>query len=291
MCKSPKTSVIGLLLGALVLSWGNTVAAQINTGEMVDAHNRWRSQVGSPPLRWSTQLADVAQDWANHLASQGGNSISHRPNNRYGENIYWISGGNSSPSQVAAAWGSEIKYFVPNAVMPNLSNTGNWADVGHYTQLIWKDTSEVGCGVARINSTEIWVCNYNPPGNVLGQNPLTGNVTQSNPSSNLPIPDPAVAANSPKPKPNSSALCNRGAVTRSAIRRGADGDRYQVYYDFRRGSESINSLACGREYWISKNRRSHLYGKKFVYLVNQRKQRVVPNLYIENENGELQTSD
>ena len=62
----------------------------------------WRSQVSSPPLRWSNQLADVAQDWANNLASQGGNSISHRPNNRYGENIYWISGAQASPSQAVA---------------------------------------------------------------------------------------------------------------------------------------------------------------------------------------------
>ena len=53
----------------------------------------------------------------------------------------------------------------------------------------------------------------------------------------------------------------------------------------------INSSACGREYWISKDRRSLVYGKKFVYLINEKRQRVVPNLYIENENGELKINE
>ena len=53
----------------------------------------------------------------------------------------------------------------------------------------------------------------------------------------------------------------------------------------------INSSACGREYWISKDCRSLVYGKKFVYLINEKRQRVVPNLYIENENGELKINE
>jgi hypothetical protein len=42
---------------------------------------------------------------------------------------------------------------------------------GHYTQIIWRNTTEVGCGMATCsNGSEIWVCNYNPPGNYLRQN-------------------------------------------------------------------------------------------------------------------------
>ena len=52
---------------------------------MLDAHNAIRARVGVPPLVWSDQLAQVAQDWANHLIATG--ALSHRPNNRYGENI------------------------------------------------------------------------------------------------------------------------------------------------------------------------------------------------------------
>jgi hypothetical protein len=42
---------------------------------------------------------------------------------------------------------------------------------GHYTQVVWSGTRELGCGVARSPSREIWVCNYNPPGNYIGQRP------------------------------------------------------------------------------------------------------------------------
>src|SRR5579872_2278495 len=57
---------------------------------MLDAHNAARNRVGVPPLAWSAQLAAVAQDWANHLIAVRG--FAHRPNNRYGENLYAISG-------------------------------------------------------------------------------------------------------------------------------------------------------------------------------------------------------
>jgi len=42
---------------------------------------------------------------------------------------------------------------------------------GHYTQIVWRDTKQVGCGVARDNRREIWVCNYDPPGNWVGHRP------------------------------------------------------------------------------------------------------------------------
>jgi len=67
---------------------------------------------------------------------------------------------------------TNINIYFKNGTFPNVSTTGNWSDVGHYTQVIWKNTTEVGCGVARSNQGEIWVCNYNPPGNYQGQNPL-----------------------------------------------------------------------------------------------------------------------
>ena len=69
---------------------------------MLDAHNAIRARVGVPPLVWSDQLAQVAQDWANHLIATG--SFGHRPNNRYGENVYSISGGTASPAQVVGYW-------------------------------------------------------------------------------------------------------------------------------------------------------------------------------------------
>lgn len=180
MLKSWQNSLL-ILIGLGAIAFSNTVFSQSINQQIVNTHNQWRKKVGSPPLSWSGELAGVAQNWANHLANQGGN-IYHRPNNRYGENIFWTSG-KATPGEAVNAWGSEIKYF-KNGTFPHVSTTRNWADVGHYTQIIWHHTTEVGCGVARSNRGEIWVCNYNPPGNYQGQNPLGSTNNPRNHSTN-----------------------------------------------------------------------------------------------------------
>lgn len=62
-------------------------------------------------------------------------------------------------------WGDEKKNFVAG-VFPKVSTTGKWFDVGHFTQIIWKKTTEIGCGLAGNDVMEIFVCHYNPPGNI-----------------------------------------------------------------------------------------------------------------------------
>src|SRR6516225_2213033 len=66
-------------------------ASQSISQAMLEAHNAVRAQIGLPPLAWSSQLAKVAQDWADHLIST--RELRHQQNNRYGENLYGISGG------------------------------------------------------------------------------------------------------------------------------------------------------------------------------------------------------
>jgi pathogenesis-related protein 1 len=129
---------------------------------MLDAHNAIRARVGVPPLIWSAQLADVAQDWANHLIATGG--LSHRPDNRYGENIYTIPGRSASPGEVVDLWAAEARRYDIR------SNTCSGV-CGHYTQIVWSKTRAMGCAVARNSQREVWVCNYDPPGNVIGYRP------------------------------------------------------------------------------------------------------------------------
>ena len=47
----------------------------------------------------------------------------------------------------------------------------NWAPAGHYTQMVWRETTRLGCGQAICNGTLIVACNYSPAGNVLGRKP------------------------------------------------------------------------------------------------------------------------
>ena len=132
--------------------------------EFLDAHNRWRSQVGVPPLKWSTDLENFAADWAVTKGEEGCN-MEHRNPNEFGENLYWCGGAAFSPTDVVDLWGSEINDYHGEVV--GQSN----AVVGHYTQVVWKKTTEVGCACFKCSDSFLVVCNYNPPGNYVGQHP------------------------------------------------------------------------------------------------------------------------
>jgi len=130
--------------------------------EILDAHNRVRSSVGVPPLTWSDRLAAVAQDWANHLVVEG--RLHHRASPRYGENLYLISGGRATPNDVVSAWAGEAEDY------DYRTNTCR-SRCGHYTQIVWRRTKAVGCAAARSRNIEVWVCEYYPPGNYVGERP------------------------------------------------------------------------------------------------------------------------
>ena len=40
---------------------------------------------------------------------------------------------------------------------------------GHFTQVVWRGTTAVGCGRSQCNGLDVWICQYDPPGNVEGQ--------------------------------------------------------------------------------------------------------------------------
>ncbi|NJN32769.1 MAG: serine protease, partial [Synechococcales cyanobacterium RM1_1_8] len=117
-----------------------------------------------------------AQAWAEQLATK--NQFQHSPagspyrSKSHGENITYGRGRASSLKAMVDRWGAERQFF-RNGTMPNLSTTGNWADVGHYSQIVWRKTSQLGCGFAKGGQgAEYLVCQYNPAGNVLGQKPF-----------------------------------------------------------------------------------------------------------------------
>jgi pathogenesis-related protein 1 len=134
--------------------------------DMLAAHNQVRERAEVPPLIWSDRLATVAQDWASHLLQQG--QFYHRPHPVYGENLLEINYSNpvsrALPAQVVAIWAGEAKNYSYS------SNTCRGM-CGHYTQIVWSSTREVGCAVAHDATREVWVCNYNPPGNWVGERP------------------------------------------------------------------------------------------------------------------------
>lgn len=169
----------GLALGACDVGGNSGEGGGLLPGddnEFVTAHNVARTKVSPapstplPPVVWSATVAATAQAYADkctfvHNANRG----------NLGENLFANSGEGFSPTQVVTGWENE------KADYDYTTNTCAAGKVcGHYTQVVWADSVEIGCGmkICDTNSPfknfphwQIWVCDYAPPGNYVGQKP------------------------------------------------------------------------------------------------------------------------
>lgn len=132
-------------------------------------HNKARANVNPvpaiplPAMTWDTTVAATAQSWANNCM------FMHNPSSGYGENIYATSG-SATPAAVVANWVAEQANY-------NYSTNTCSSTCGHYTQVVWRTSIRLGCGVKNctMNSPfgggnwQFWVCDYDPPGNSGGR--------------------------------------------------------------------------------------------------------------------------
>jgi uncharacterized protein YkwD len=158
-----RTRCIALSAIALCTAFAQAPAKPTASAQqMLDAHNAVRAKVNVPPLAWSQHLAAIAQEWARHLIASG--EFAHSHNAETGENLYEIQGATASPDAVVKAWADEVRNY--------RYSTNTCSGVcGHYTQVVWKDTKEVGCAAAQKGQRQVWVCEYAPPGNYVGRKP------------------------------------------------------------------------------------------------------------------------
>ena len=136
---------------------------------VLDHHNKIRNDLHIPPLSWNAEVAAYAQEWADSLTTFHNCNLIHRENTRgYGENLYGGGSAESSkPIDASLAWYSEIQQYTYVRLDEN-----NWYNTGHYTQMIWKNTKEVGVGIGTCPAGGvIIVANYNPTGNYMGEYP------------------------------------------------------------------------------------------------------------------------
>lgn len=151
-----------------IISFTGSELTSAQATESLAFHNLSRQEVGVSPLSWSSELSSYAQEWADYLANNGCQLL-HRPkkmnSSQYGENIY-MGYGNVNPALDASkGWYSEIEEY---------RNTGStyFYATGHYTQMVWRNTTKIGMGVARCpDGAYIVVANYDPPGNYIGEKP------------------------------------------------------------------------------------------------------------------------
>ncbi|HEY6989326.1 MAG TPA: CAP domain-containing protein [Bryobacteraceae bacterium] len=131
--------------------------------QILAAHNAVRGKVGVPPLKWSDKLAARAAEWANTLVKTGASRMQGVP----GQNIAYTSPpGTAKAHDIVAAWAAEAA---------NYNHEKNACIEGkrchHFTQVVWRNSSFLGCATAHDSQRDIWVCDYDPPGNNMAEKP------------------------------------------------------------------------------------------------------------------------
>ncbi len=144
-----------------------------DAGDMLYYHNVLRQDVdpaANPPLAdliWDPALASSAAAFAAQCR------MGHSGTQGVGENNFYSSSTTpASPDAVVGSWANEQQYYDVGS-----NSCAGGKICGHYTQVVWANTTHVGCGVAICNPPingqwgQKWVCQYRTPGNVVGQRP------------------------------------------------------------------------------------------------------------------------
>jgi hypothetical protein len=140
--------------------------------ELLAAHNEERALTGLPALRWDAMLAADAKRWALHLSTLG--ELVHDPKAIQGENLSKGPANANSLRDFVSGWTGEKTMWrngqFPDVVKEEARAKGiAWQDVGHYSQVVWRTTTHVGCATATAKGWDYLVCRYSPPGNLRGQ--------------------------------------------------------------------------------------------------------------------------
>jgi pathogenesis-related protein 1 len=172
---------------------------------ILDVHNRMREAVGVPPLTWSDSLAAQAQNWADNMLSTG--VFQH---SGPGENMVAGMGANYPLLDMMAGWTNEKQYYHGQPIEGTLG--APYATYGHYTQMVWSSTTEIGCGYATNDQSTYFVCRYSPVGNILGQTAYGQGA-----------PPPPAATNATAPATNATAPAAVGEEQNTLGDQGAAG--------------------------------------------------------------------
>jgi uncharacterized protein YkwD len=136
----------------------------VNT--ILKIHNHERALVGVPPLAWSDKLAADAKTEAEYLVTVG--KLTHEGCSSCNGSGNLAQGGTgSSTEQLMQGWVDEKAKWHSGTILTE----ANWYPTGHYTQMVWKTTTHIGCATASGGGSVYLSCHYSPPGNYMGESP------------------------------------------------------------------------------------------------------------------------
>lgn len=164
--------------------------------ECLAAHNKWRAMHQAGPLQIDPKIKQFAQKRADFIGASDGAEFRHPDNLPYGENLAWHSNAATSCADLVKMWYDEISMY-------DFYKGAFSLETGHFTQLVWKSTTRVGCARSISSGPKggvYLVCNYDPPGNFLGENQenvLPASKKRIAPTS-APVPVPSTQ---PQPQP------------------------------------------------------------------------------------------
>ncbi|KFQ74913.1 Cysteine-rich venom protein piscivorin, partial [Phoenicopterus ruber ruber] len=140
---------------------------------IVDKHNTLRRGVNPTAsnmmkMQWHPLAAKNAQTWANKCTLSHSPANMRKTNVPCGENLF-MSSAPVSWSYAIQAWYNEVKNFKYGT---GASPPG--AVIGHYTQVVWYNSYQIGCAVAYCPNSRykyFYVCHYCPAGNLISSIP------------------------------------------------------------------------------------------------------------------------
>ncbi|CAN0447149.1 unnamed protein product [Pylaiella littoralis] len=212
-------------LVAFHLQWVTGAAVD----NILEDHNAYRCMHNATALTYSASLETAAQVWTDNLATNMCGDFEHDPglgDVGHGENLFQCAGTDCASGGVAITdWYNEVEFYVPGETGTTTDPSDPFIQILHFTQVVWKDTQEVGCAssscvtVPGVPYTYV-ACRYTPPGNYRNQYLLNvegtasqtedvcrgGGGPQPTPApvmattpSHPPTPVPAIATTPPSP--------------------------------------------------------------------------------------------
>ena len=149
--------------------FGLKTEEEVFRGRMIDLHNELRKNYNSPNLKENKNLNKIANKIARDLIlNQEKNQIKIYDGKSFGENV--IISESNEPNIIFKKWSDESQNY-------DFNKNHFERNALHFTQIIWKETNEIGIGIANdvVNKKYCVIALYYPPGNTLGEFPKNVN--------------------------------------------------------------------------------------------------------------------